>query len=418
MSRITAFLGLDATAFQAGLDKANVAARNFRQQMAQAGGGQLASAVGVAALVKGFGAILTRAQEARDAAGKLNRTVDDGTNSVAKLADAWDRIKGKIADAGVGFLSLFTRTGEGLGEDFNDFAMSRLRGMTPEQAKRTREISEKADANADRLSSPEAMEAAKKRGDDRKVAAARADEQNMKTVAGLMNEASESREKAALEALPIEQQITELERRKLSFQKDYANTANSSLTRAKALNQLAKTEEEIVRKKAQQEREITDEKRKQADITKAYNAKAKELLEAGKREADAQGRVDSARRNLSTQISDSLGFTLSDAASGQRGSPSDNMLAQRIQQDEATARRLHDSGNSVAMWDEKTQKPFKADAGFFHQRAQTARENFNGLVSGEKNPFAGAETELKAAGVDLKAAAADLKNISLEVTVD
>lgn len=417
-SRITAFLGLDITRFQSGLDKANGLVARAKALMKIGGMGGMGGLLGTGALIAGFSAVIQRAQRARDAAGELGRKVDDGTASVARYADQWDRIKSTIADVAVGALSLLTRAGESAGEFLNDQVASRFRGMTPEQAKRTRQVSEAAEANADRLSSPEAIAAAKKRGDDRKSAAKRADEENMRTVAGLMTDAAERREKAALEALPIEKQLTELERRKLSYQRAYANTANSALTRARALNDLAKTEEEIVRKKADQERQITEEKKKQETITKAYTAKAKELLDAGKRVSNAQGAVSSAGSSLATQKGDALGFTVSQAASRSRGSRSAQSAAQRIERDEATARRLHDSGNTVALWDQKTQKPIKAGADFYQQRALDARGGLGGLTSSEKNPFAAAQQALKDAGIELKAAAIDLKNVQLDITVD
>jgi len=417
-SRITAFLGLDITKFQSGLDKANGFVGRFKALAKIGGMGSMGGLLGTGALVAGFSAVIQRAQRARDAAAELGRKVDDGTASVARYADQWDRIKASIGDIAIGALSLLTRAGEGAGEFINDQLASRMRGMSPEQAKRTREISEAAGANADRLSSPAAMAAAARRGEARKQAIQRADEQNMRTVAGLMTDASERREKAALEALPIEQQITELTRRRSMHQANYAAVTNSALTRARALNDLAKTDEEIVRKKVEQEREITEEKRKQTALTKAYDAKAKELLDAGKRVADAQANAINAGRSLGTQKSDALGFTVAEAASGTRGSTTAGQVAQRIARDEQTARDLNDSGRSVSLFNSRSQRNFSADAGFFQQRALDARSSLGGLTSGEKNPFAGAEEALKAAGVELKAAALDLKNVQLEVTVD
>jgi hypothetical protein len=414
-SRVTAFLGLDISNFQSGLDKANGLMARFKALTKVGGFGSLGGLLGVGAMVQSFRAVMERAQQARDAARELGRSVDDGTASVARYADQWDRIKASIADAAISGLAFFTRTGESAGEFVNDQLVSRLRGMTPDQARRTREISESAAANADRLSSPEALAAAKRRGDDKRDASRRTDEQTMREVAGLMNDANARREQTALSVLPIEKQIAELERRRLAFQKAYADGSKTPLTRARAFNDLSKTEEEIARKKAEREKSITEERKKQTDEQKRANKAAADALKDYER---ALARESAAGRSLATARQDALGFTVADAASGSRGNVAAREAARRIVRDESTARSLADSGRRVTLFDSETQRNREVGADFFQQRALDARQQLTGLISGEKNPFAAAEQELRSAGSELKAAAEALKNAVITVEVD
>lgn len=416
-SRITAFLGLDITNFQSGLDKANGLLARFKAMAKIGGAGGLGGLLGAGAIVQSFRAVLERAQQARDAARELGRTVDEGTASVARYADQWDRIKAAIGDIAIGTLSLFTKAGSAIG-DYINTNMDRTReffgGQSAAESRRIREIDVGAEANADRLSSPAALAAAKARGDAKRSAAAKADEQSMREVASLMNDAADRRERTALEALPLAQQITELERRKLYFQKEYANTSRPALARARALNDLAKTEEDITRKKSEQEKEVTAEKKRQTEAQQRNNEKAAEALETYER---ALTRESAAGRGLSAARRDALGFTVADAASGTRGNTFAGEAARGILRDEARARSLADSGRKVTLFDAKTQTNRQVGAEYYQQRALAAREALPGLTSGEKNPFAAADQELKAAGAELKSAAEALKNAVIIVEV-
>jgi hypothetical protein len=287
--------------------------------------------------------------------------------------------------------------------------------MSPQQAARTREISETASANADRLSSPEALEAAQRRGEEKRAAAARADEQAMRTVAGFMKEGSEARAKAAFDALAPAQQLVVLEQQRAAFQKEYENTARSAQQRAGAFRDLARSETDIAEKKKQIERDATAEKEKQKRLEKQL---AEETKRRTKTLAEATTAESKAQKNLATQKRDAVSFTVADAASGVRGNTFDREAARRIVRDEETARRLHDSRRNVTLFDSKTQRNFEAGSEFFQQRALTARQGLAGATSDERDPFRGAGEALKSAGADLKAAAAELKNVQLDVVVD
>lgn len=417
-SRVTAFLGLDISNFQSGLDKANGLLGRFKALSKLGGFGGLGGVLGAGALVQSFRAVLERAQAARDAARDLGRTVDDGTASVARYADQWDRIKASIGDIAIGSLSFFTRAGSALGEYINknmDETREFFGGQSAAESRRIRGIDVAAEANADRLSSPEGLAAAKARGDAKRAAAAKADEQSMREVASLMNDAAERREQTSLNALPIAQQITSLEQRRLSFQREYANTSRSALVRARALNDLAKTEEEITKKKAEQEKEVTAEKKRQSEEQQRTNKDAASALEEYER---ALARESAAGRGAAMARRDALGFTVADAASGARGNVAAGAAARAIQSDEEKARRLSDSGRKVTIFDAATQRNRDVGATYFQQRALAAREALPGLTSGEKNPFAAADQELKAAGAELKAAAEALKNAVITVELD
>ena len=414
-SRITAYLGLDISRFQSGLEKVNGLLGRFKSFATVAGMGGAGKFLSVLAAVKGFSAVIERAQEARNAARELNRTVDKGTESVARYADAWDDLKeraqSRAGDIGIGILSLFTQFGEKLGEKFE---MSRS-GRSAEEISRTGRISQEAAANADRLGSPEALLAAKRRGEEKRSAAAKADEQSMAEVARLMNEASDRREQTAFNALSPAQQLTTLELRRLQFQKEYANTSRSAIVRARALNDLSKTEEEIAKTKAEMEREITAEKKRQSDEQMRTNEGAAAALEKYER---SLARDSAAGSSLATARKDALGFTVGDAARGTRGNIFAREAARRIERDESTARTLSDSGRQVSIFDSKAQRNREVGAEFFQQRALDARTMLPGLTSGEKNPFAAAEQELKAAGSELKAAAEALKTAVISVEVE
>jgi hypothetical protein len=291
-------------------------------------------------------------------------------------------------------------------------------GPSVKDQMRTIRINEEAEANIARLTDPTSMALAKERGKSRRdaeaKAAAEADTKQMREVASLMNDAAARRERTAFEALPLAQQLTELERRKLHFQKEYANSSRPVLARARALNDLAKTEEEITKKKSEREKEVTAEKQRQTEAQQRNNEKAAEALETYER---ALARESAAGRSLATARSYALGFTVADAASGARGNTFAGEAARGILRDEARARSLADSGRRVTLFDAKTQTNTQVGAEYYQRRALDARQALTGLTSGEKNPFAAAEQELKAAGAELKAAAAALQTAVITVEV-
>lgn len=117
MSRITAFLGLDASGFQAGLDKANTAAERFKKVLKTGDvGNGLKQMIGAGAIIEAFRGIMSAAQDARTKAKELGMEVERGTASVAAYGDRWDLLKDSIKDAGIAALSFFTQVGRSIGQ--------------------------------------------------------------------------------------------------------------------------------------------------------------------------------------------------------------------------------------------------------------------------------------------------------------
>lgn len=414
-SRVQTFLGIDISHFQSGLDKASGLAARFKSLMKIGGLGSLGGLVGSAALVQAFRSTYERAQQARDAAEKLNRTVNAGTAAVARNADAWDNLKNAVGDTLLGVLSFFSKAGEGWGA--LAAKMIRPQGQSDAQLRRTMAIGEAADRNAARLSTPEALEAAAARGAQKRAADAREDEQRMREVAREMNSAAERRETVRREALPLAQQLVELERERAALQRQFADSSQSALARARAFGALSRTEEEIARKRVEQEREIAEQKRKQ-------EAAQEKVTQATRRTEDAYESLVQAQSALGTARRDAVAPSLADVAAGRRGASGDRALAAQILRDEARAQRMYESGHRVSVLDSPAGRPREVGWEYFRDRAAAARESSR-FQSADQRPFAAAERavdqagkELSSAAAELKAAAAELREVEVEVAVD
>ncbi len=411
-ARIQAFLGLDISGFQSGLDKANRGAERFKQTL-KAGDikGGLKEALSAGAIIQGFREILQRAQDARDAAEKLGRTVDLGTASVARYADAWDRVKNAVGNTAVAGVGVLTRSGEAIG-DFTNQLFAKARGMTPAQARRTSKISEDAERNAERLEAGKGD--AKKRGDDKKKAQAEANKKAQEEREKVIRDGSEQFEKNRFNALPIGDQIKDLEKRRRDAIE--ARGGNSADGRAKARLEQYKIEGELAEKRKEQEKQINDlygERAKAilkqaAEEKRAYEERAKRVFDAAKKQIEAERRVAEAKRELETKRRDAVAPSLSEVLGGKRGNSRDRARARQIERDEETARRLTDSGNRVSLFDEKTQRSREVGADFFQNRALSARAAGN-FKSSDQNPLSDAEEKLKEAGEGMKEAASELR---------
>jgi hypothetical protein len=331
-AEIIAKLGLDSSRFQAGLTQANVSFQRFTQ-VVKAGriGGGLGALLGAGGIIQGFRATINAAQEARDKAAELGCTVDEGTSAVARYGDAWDRIKRTITETAISGLGLVVRSGEAVGEFVNDQLASRLRGMTPDQAKRTREISETAAANADRLSSPAAMAAARARGEARKAA----DEQQMREVSRLMNDATERRQEAALREKPLAEQVVVLEEKRNTLLKEFNNGRATVLVRAKAFAEAAKIEEKIAERRRDIEKQTAAEQERQAKARATALEEERRQRTLAEREQAARFANEEARRNAQRQLDASTAFAGEMLAGGRVGRRSER---ERLA-DRATASR-------------------------------------------------------------------------------
>lgn len=164
-SRVTAFLGMDISAFQSGLDKASGRLETFKRTLKTGDiGGSIKQALGAGALIQGFRTILENAQEARDKARELGEALDPSTSSVAAYADQWDRIKESIAGAAIQGLGFFTSIGNKIGQAMGTAStpeeFAALADATRQQAKT------EADLKANALRLERELAAAQKENDD------------------------------------------------------------------------------------------------------------------------------------------------------------------------------------------------------------------------------------------------------------
>lgn len=424
-SRITAFLDMNISGFTAGVARAGTLMERLKRtvKIGDLGGG-VRSLLGGGAILQGFRATINAAQEARDRARELGRTVDAGTASVARYGDAWNGIKASISSTAIAGLGLVTRLGEYVGEFVNDNIAGRFRGLGfgfagSNNAERVRRISEEAGENADRLSSPAARDAARRRGEDRARAAAdarRKDDQELGRVQAELAAAEEERRTAAEAQLPLAEQIGALETRRTAQLRTYNDTSKSALDRAKAFRGAVASELQIAERKRTLEAQAAAEK---ARAEEAELARREAIAPAQERQATAQERVQTATAELARQRDDARKFSPEDlvkTASGRRDTTATGLRAAQILRDEARARTLERSRGSETLFDARTQRNVRADARFFQSRALTARSKFGQLRSDERDPFAGAGKELTGAAAELKQAAAELKTV--QVTVD
>jgi hypothetical protein len=118
IASITARLGLDPTAFERGLARANKAVGGLAKVGAAM---QFGAAAGVGALGALFTSVM---QRARDSEGAL----DKNTAAVKRYAQAWDDLKKGAVEAGTAMLGSLNRAGEATGNALNRF----FRGETRE----------------------------------------------------------------------------------------------------------------------------------------------------------------------------------------------------------------------------------------------------------------------------------------------
>lgn len=400
---------MDISAFRGGLEQANTKLEQFKRVVTRGDiGNGLKQMLGAGAVVQAIRETIRHAQDARSEAGKLGRTVDENTAAVARYGDAWQTIKTKIADAAVVGLAALNKLGERAATSL----------MSPAR-QRVLDISETAAANADRLSTPEAREAAKQRGEAR----TKTDDDEMKRVAGAMNKGMELREKARTRELTDGEQLAKLEQARIAFAARFNDARLKAADRADALVKLGETENALLEKRAEIQKKAEDTQQKDQDRLRRRDEKVRAA------EADfsaAQYDMDRARLRMAKELRDALGYTVAEAASGRRGTRSDQLKANRILEDEDRARRLHDSGRSVTLYGIDRRNPklgprnFEAGPEYYQKRAVGAREEMGGLTDAERFPFADAAAQLTAAADNLSQVGDRIVDVleNAEVTVD
>lgn len=128
-------------AFKAGLATANNGLKDLKKSMREFNvGNGLSNLIGIGGVIAGFRTAITHAQELRDNLEQLGKPVDDATRSVAALGDNLSKVWEGAKTGGSWLLSLFTRSGEGLG-----MIVNRLRGISAEEEKRREDSANAAD---------------------------------------------------------------------------------------------------------------------------------------------------------------------------------------------------------------------------------------------------------------------------------
>jgi hypothetical protein len=149
---------------------------------------------------------------------------------------------------------------------------------------------------------------------------------------------------------------------------------------------------------ADTEKRADDERNKALKDEAEQRQKTLDVLE---RTAEAIDRVANSQKSLADARHDALAFSLSDAAGGNRGTASDRARARAILRDEATARRLFDSSNTVDQFENGAHQ--QRGAQFFQNRALQLRGSFEKLTAADRDPFFGAKKELEQANTHLTA---------------
>lgn len=351
---------------------------------------------GFGAIVEGFKLAMERAREARLESEKMGRSVDANVAAVARYADQWTHIKNTFADFGILALGTMVRLGENAATSL----------MSPAR-RRVLDISEAASDNADRLSSPEAMDAARRRGEQKRAK----DEQDMRALAGVMNKGMDMAETRRRAELTDEQKLVKLQQDKLFFQKQYSDETLKLIDRANALVSIGETEKEIEQTKA---KIVAGRVKEYEDWSAENKDRQQEEAKAVDDYAKAVDKFAEAAKSMATSKHDALASSLGELASGS-GNAGDQVRARKIQQDEAMARQLFNSGNTVIQWDSQLGRNVQRDASFFQDRAAQLRSGLSTLKSSDRDPYGRDQKQMSDAAKDLKDAAKMLKDLGLPV---
>jgi hypothetical protein len=321
-------------AFTRGVAAAENQLQGLKNTLKGFGGGQLAGALGIAGIIRGFSEILNSAQEARAELEKMGKPIDDATRSVASFADGIDGLKEGIGEVAIKSLSFFTRAGEGWG-----MLINRIKGVTREQeiqAEATAKAADEAEKNLAKsreANSPEKLAAAEK-----KLADARRD--------------------AAIAQADGEQKIAGLVEYQKKLQEEIA---------ALGVNTVARKEKEI--ELLGVENKLIDEQAKQAD---AKLKRSREIAELQQKQAVASKNVENARAALRTEV---LGDAL----------PTIDELANRSGDDANKANQIRDLERRASEAIEFGSGYKLDEAAMFRTQAADLRASLAGKVRGSES---------------------------------
>ena len=191
-------LRANSAAFTRGLAQANNSIKDLKKGLREFDvGNGLKQALGIGGVIAGFRMAITNAQELRDEADKLGKSIDSGTRSVAELGDAIGGIATGFKNGLTTGLSFFTQLG--------DKARQFFQGITQQQEDAAREMAKSTGKAADEMeaslkkareaNSPEKQQAAQEKLDRAKIKGMAKGSDQQKKLVDLINEGADLQEK-------------------------------------------------------------------------------------------------------------------------------------------------------------------------------------------------------------------------------
>jgi len=365
--------------------------KRFLAAAGSIGAGELVKGAGIGALVAGFRAAVTHAQQLRDEARALGKDLDPAVAATARIGDAF----GRMRDAGFAVVNQLSKVFVD-GVDGLVAAGAALVGVG--------NLGENLDALA-RDPQAEAARAAAARAaeQERAAAAAQAEVEFQQALAEL----EQARVDALKEQMSLEEKIAfaaqEVELAKAEIYKTQADTVAAAraekdlVEKQAALASLRKDREKELaeeRTKAleiqqQQEERISAEKAKQLELEKQRAA-------AVQRIAEAETKVSLARANYQTALSDQSAASLSEIQGGQRGSARDQQIARQVAELRARAAQARDSGQMTVSGGQSV-----SVADQLSSRANQLQSGIGTLNTAERNPLGAVVEQLKTANEEL-----------------
>lgn len=360
--------------------------KDAKKSLESIGGAGLVKGLGVGALVAGFRAVLNNAQQTRDAAYAIGAALDPAVERTAEIADNLDRAQNNLMQAGATLLSGIQR---GL-----DYAVAGI-GVVLGYGSFNENLGVVDKGNeADIQAKKQAAQVRERK----RLAAEEADAQ--KALADAELQVAEARLALEKESASTETKIAVATTDVSEAQKAVTAAKAGTLDHAKAELELVSRQSELADLQRQREAEITTEKEKQVAVEaqlakQREEANAKLSVALAKQQAAVLA-VQAARQAYATALSDQSAATLSEVASGQRGSPADQRKAAEVERLRAQARQARDAGRLTVRGGQAV-----SVADELSTRANQVQSGIKSLNTSERDPLAGVEAQLKQANDEL-----------------
>jgi hypothetical protein len=375
-----------APAPQGVLARFTAARKNAMKSLADAGASDLVKGLGIGALVMGFRAALTNAQQLRDTAYSTGAALDPAVERTAEIADTLDRAK----QGALGMVASLLSFVQG-GVDRAVAGVSALFGVGT------------YDENMAGLNEARTAEAQKKRGeamareqkklDDDRIQAAR-------ELASAEEAVATARIDAAKEAADTEGKIQIATLEVADAQSALNATKDKTVERAQAELELMGKQAELADLRRTREEEITKTAEDRAKMEAAAadaRLRAQERLNAAiLAEQQARAKVAAAQAAYATALADQSAASLSEVQSGERGSPEDRRRAAEVERLRQRARDARDRGSSVVIGGEAV-----SVADQLSTRANQVQSTIGALNSSERDPLASVTAQLEQANEEL-----------------